>query len=427
MTELTLDEVGKERPRTPTTYSSSLTNSLYIRTIGVTCLIAFVSFWTQAIGLIGADGIVPVTQTLPGLDKLNLTDVRSLIAHVNVFHWIGTSDLAIHIALLLGTILSICVSLGRFPRRCLAVIWLLYFSLFRSSQPFLSYQWDILLLELVFIAILLRSTDFNGLSNSLHRQTAIAGIWLLRLVLFKLIWSSGVVKITSHDPTWQNLTALDFHFWTQPIPHQGAWYIYQLGPTFRQIGVWINHFVELAMPWLFIFSLSRALTLLWVMLATTVMLVYVGDYSIGVTLLIGLITFFLWAVERGLKTSFETARWGRKLAGCSVIGLMCSVGATGNYGFFNLLTVGLTLACFSNHDLKWLPSTLIEYLRLPSSPPKNMVINVGILTMILAVSGVNLMKVAQQTRGSSHAPSKHTPSSKVEKSTDWWTLNILVH
>ena len=76
----------------------------------------------------------------------------------------------------------------------------------RSSQPFLSYQWDILLLEAVFIAILIRSSELNVLSNSFNRQTAIAGTWLLRLVLFKLVWSSGVVKIT---PVLINLAELN--------------------------------------------------------------------------------------------------------------------------------------------------------------------------------------------------------------------------
>ena len=300
---------------------------------------------------------------------------------------IGTSDITIHISLFIGTTLSLFVCLGWCSRRCLTVIWLLYFSLFRSSQPFLSYQWDILLLEAVFIAILIRSSELNVLSNSFNRQTAIAGTWLLRLVLFKLVWSSGVVKITSHDPTWQNLTALDFHFWTQPIPHQGAWYIYQLGPTFRLIGVWLNHFVELAMPWLFIFSLSRTLTCLWLILTTTIMLLFVDDYSIGVTLLLGIVTMILWIVDRGLRTSFEAARWGRKLAGCSVIALMCAVGVTGNYGFFNLLTAALTLACFSDHDFRWLPDRFQQYLRLPSSPSsRHMLTQLSLLTVILTIS-----------------------------------------
>ena len=43
----------------------------------------------------------------------------------------------------------------------------------------------------------------------------IAGTWLLDL-FFQIGLVLGVVKITSHDQR-QNLTALDFHFWTQPL------------------------------------------------------------------------------------------------------------------------------------------------------------------------------------------------------------------
>jgi len=42
--------------------------------------------------------------------------------------------------------------------------------------------------------------------------------------VFRLNFLSGAVKLLSHDPTWRNLTALDFHFYTQPLPTVLAWY-----------------------------------------------------------------------------------------------------------------------------------------------------------------------------------------------------------
>ena len=46
------------------------------------------------------------------------------------------------------------------------------------------------------------------------------GSFLFRVLLFKLMLSSGWVKLSSGDPSWVNATALDYHFWTQPLPHQ---------------------------------------------------------------------------------------------------------------------------------------------------------------------------------------------------------------
>src|SRR3569832_1321607 len=77
-------------------------------------------------------------------------------------------------------------------------------------------------------------------------------LWLLRALLFKLIFASGVVKLTSHDPTWRNLTALTFHFETQPLPTWTAWYMHQL-PLWAHKALCAGMFgVELVVPF-FIF------------------------------------------------------------------------------------------------------------------------------------------------------------------------------
>ena len=40
-------------------------------------------------------------------------------------------------------------------------------------------------------------------------------VWLLRWLLFRLMFASGVVKLQSQCPTWWGLTALNYHFETQ--------------------------------------------------------------------------------------------------------------------------------------------------------------------------------------------------------------------
>ena len=39
--------------------------------------------------------------------------------------------------------------------------------------------------------------------------------WLLKWLLFRLMFSSGVVKLTYSDKTWWNLTALNWHYESQ--------------------------------------------------------------------------------------------------------------------------------------------------------------------------------------------------------------------
>jgi len=48
--------------------------------------------------------------------------------------------------------------------------------------------------------------------------------WLVWALVFRLMFLSGITKLVSGDPTWLHLTALDYHFWTQPLPPWPAWY-----------------------------------------------------------------------------------------------------------------------------------------------------------------------------------------------------------
>jgi lipase maturation factor 1 len=93
----------------------------------------------------------------------------------------------------------------------------LYLSLLYGGQDFMTYQWDTFLLEAGFLALLLSfATD--------------PGIWLLRWLLFRFMFMSGVVKLLSGDPNWWNLSALSYHFLTQPLPTPLAWYAAHLPP-----------------------------------------------------------------------------------------------------------------------------------------------------------------------------------------------------
>lgn len=45
----------------------------------------------------------------------------------------------------------------------------------------------------------------------------------MRFVTFKLWFSSGVVKIMSGDTNWRSLTAMHYHYLTQPLPNLVSW------------------------------------------------------------------------------------------------------------------------------------------------------------------------------------------------------------
>src|SRR5262249_27442595 len=81
--------------------------------------------------------------------------------------------------------------------------------------------WDSLLLEAGFLAIFLAPWRWRLRATDEPPRLV---WWLVRWLLFRLLVASAAVKLLSGDATWRNLTALDFHFWTQPLPAWTSWY-----------------------------------------------------------------------------------------------------------------------------------------------------------------------------------------------------------
>ncbi|TMS05773.1 Lipase maturation factor 2 [Larimichthys crocea] len=75
--------------------------------------------------------------------------------------------------------------------------------------------------------------------------------WLTRWLLFRLMFASGVVKLTSRCPTWWGLTALTYHYETQCIPTWLAWFAHQLPVWWQKLSVMATFVIEIAAPPLF--------------------------------------------------------------------------------------------------------------------------------------------------------------------------------
>ena len=96
----------------------------------------------------------------------------------------------------------------------------------------MNFQWDYLLLEVGFLSIFL--APFR-LVPSRRYQSPISpwAHFLLRWLLFRLMFMSGMVKLTSGDDSWWNLTALKYHYETQPLPTPLSWWANQFPPWFQ--------------------------------------------------------------------------------------------------------------------------------------------------------------------------------------------------
>lgn len=282
---------------------------VFLRGLGGIYFIAFVSMWVQIHGLVGTNGILPA--------NLYLTNIYQQIG-VKAYHlaptlfWVNATDLSLHLLCAAGVVLSIVLITGYLPTICLTSLWILYLSFVTIGQVFLSFQWDVLLLETGFLAILIAPLHLrDSLKQTAQKQPKF--LWLLRWLLFRLMFASGYIKIVS-DKTWRNLTALNFHYETQPLPTWIGWYTHQLPEWFQKLSVIGMFGIELVVPFL-IFAPRRLRT--------------VGSYAL--------------------------------------IGLQILILLTGNYCFFNLLTILLCLILID--DITW--KTLIPKRFIPDIHVEN--------------------------------------------------------
>jgi len=218
------------------------TRSVFLRALGGIYFIAFVSLWLQITGLIGSQGIMPAQQLMTVLREQSLPH-HGWAAYwlAPTLCWLNASDTMLHLLCGGGAVLAVLVMTGYGTLPALVGLWVSYLSLSIVGDVFLGYQWDALLLETGFLGI------FFALGKG---EPSRAILWLLRLLLFKLMFFSGAVKLVSGDALWQSLTALTVHYQTQPLPHVIAWYAHHLPVWFQKFSCGVMFLIELALPFL---------------------------------------------------------------------------------------------------------------------------------------------------------------------------------
>ncbi len=286
----------------------------FLSCLGVIYLIAFISLWVQISALFGSNGIVPVKDTMASLKQDAAAANIGLSRYIRIptVCWLGSSDGFLHFLCASGTALALLVIFGIAPAPCLFLLWLIYLSLCTVGDPFLSFQWDALLLETGFLAIFFAPLQWRPRHPLRETPPSRIVLWMLRFLLFKLMFESGRVKLLSLDPTWRDGTALNFHFETQPLPTWIGWYAHQLPHWLHRSDVKVMFIIELWIPFLIFFP-----------------------------------------------------RRPRQLACLALIALQLFILLTGNYCFFNLLTMVLCLTLLDDAALK---KCLPRRLCSPCSP-----------------------------------------------------------
>ena len=301
-----------------------LVSALFIRLLALVYGVAFASIGVQITGLAGAGGILPVQETLQHLEQT--LGARAYLVRPTLF-WFNASDLALQAAAWGGCLLSAVLLLNRWPRTVLVALFVLYLSLFHAGQVFMNFQWDYLLLEAGFLAIFL------------GRGTRLV-VLLLRWLLFRLRFLSGLSKLTSGDPAWSGLTALGAYFETQPLPHWGGWYAHQLPELLLRTGTGITLFVELVVPFMMFMPRRWRLFAAWTTLLMQVLIILTSNHNFF-NLLTLVLCLFLFD-DRALRRVIP-AGWCARLAPVSTTPQPAGRARSIGYGLLATALVGMSL------------------------------------------------------------------------------------
>ncbi len=324
----------------------ALTCWVFLRLLGLIYFIAFLSLWMQISGLVGSNGISPAAEYLEAVRERIGFERYYLLP---TLCWLDASDDFLQFLCGGGALLALLLIFGVTPTPVLCLLWGFYLSLATVCNKFLGYQWDALLLETGFLAIFFAPLQILP-KFSRESPPSPTVLWLLRWLLFRLIFASGFVKLVSGDETWYNLTALNYHYETQPLPTWIGWYAHQAPEWFQKMSVAGMFVIELIVPFL-IFAPRRL----------------------------------------------------RFIACAMLIALQLLILATGNYCFFNLLTIALCILLLDDECLRrLLPKHIGTLFKAPqtliASPRYRNVVVAGLATIILLVSSILMTGMFLQRR-----------------------------
>ncbi|HEY4057473.1 MAG TPA: lipase maturation factor family protein [Kofleriaceae bacterium] len=283
-----------------------LTRWLLLRLLGVVYVFAFIGLIKQGPALLGSDGLTPVHSYLHQLHASGqgFWDIPSVL-------WWGSSDGALAAWSWVGLVLSIALVLGYANSISLVLLWVIYGSFVRVGQIWFAFGWEIQILETTLLAaVLAHPWDPRPLAAPPPSPIAIV---LLRWMVFRIYLGAGLIKLRGAD-CWTQLTCLDYHFETQPIPNPLSAVFHHLPHAVLATGVMLNHIVEVGLPW-FVFGPRRI----------------------------------------------------RLVAGCLMLSFQVILVLSGNLAFLNWLTIVPVIACLDDDFLRlFIPQRLRD--RLPPVP-----------------------------------------------------------
>src|SRR5262245_23829456 len=331
-----------------------LTRFVVLRLLGLVYAFAFLSLARQVLPLVGSQGLLPA-QVFLDQAAAHFGSRGAAALELPSLFWLHLSDAWLVGLAWLGLALSLLVLAGYANALILLLLWVLYGSYVHIGQLWYGYGWEIQLLETGFLAVFLCPL-VDGRPFPRRPPPALV-IWLFRWLIFRIMLGAGLIKLRG-DPCWRDLSCLDFHYETQPIPNPLSPFFHFLPPFFHRLGVLFNHLTELVAPW-FVFAPRRL----------------------------------------------------RHAAGVVMLGFQLLLIASGNLSFLNYLTLVPILACFDDSLLRRvLPRRLVARAgrarreAAPSRAQQGAAVALAVVVALLSLNPIANMLSGHQIMNTSFDP-----------------------
>ncbi len=331
-----------------------LTRFVMLRWLGCVYAVAFLVAANQILPLIGSHGLLPVDSFLKQVGNVLGSMTIGFVRLPSLF-WFVHSDAILQLAAWIGFALSCIVVAGYANAILMAALWLLYMSFVHVGQDWYGYGWEIQLLETGFLAIFLCPL-LDGRPFPRHDPPLLL-LWLFRWLIFRIMLGAALIKLRG-DTVWHDLTALYYHFETQPIPNPLSRWFHFLPHWILQAGVLFNYLAELIAPWFAFYP-----------------------------------------------------RTARRIAGVVMVLFQFTLILGGNLSFLNWLTIVPALACFDDGFwAKLLPRALVHRATAaagaaqPSRPMQRVSMAVAVLVGALSVQPVANLISPRQIMNTSFDP-----------------------
>lgn len=257
--------------------------------IALSFIMAFSALLPQLSGLYGKNGILSIRQFMYVLREQS--DPHRYYELPTLF-WFHSSDFFLNFVALLGLLSSLLAFVGFCFPLMLLIAWVCYLSFVNSGQDFMGFQWDSLLLEVGVLGVFLIPWSSAWTPWIAYEPSPFIR-WLFWILLFKLMFLSGTVKLISKDPSWRDLTALTYHYWTQPLPTPLAFFIAKAPVGFLKFNGALTFAAELLVPFLILVPGEAKWACAALMIAFQVFIIATGNYAFFNFLTIVLCLFLL--------------------------------------------------------------------------------------------------------------------------------------